>query len=97
MVGQALYHAQLGSKHISAKPFKGFQGGAVMEIVADAEGDAYRVVYTAQFSDVIYVLHCFQKKSKRGAKTPQLHIEMIGRRLKMAQEDHARTQKEIPN
>ncbi len=97
MVGQALYHAQLGSKHLSAKPLKGFHGVAVMEIVADAEGDAYRTVYTVQFSDLIYVLHCFQKKSQRGAKTPQHHIEMIRRRLKIAQEDYAQRQREIPN
>ncbi|MGH7934118.1 MAG: type II toxin-antitoxin system RelE/ParE family toxin [Candidatus Binataceae bacterium] len=97
VTGQALYHAQLGSKHINAKPLKGFHGAAVMEIVADAEGDAYRAAYTVQFADVIYVLHCFQKKSKRGAKTPQHHIEMIRRRLKMAQENHARTRKETAN
>ena len=37
IAGQALYHAQLGSKHINAKPLKGFPGAAVMEIVADRE------------------------------------------------------------
>lgn len=97
VAGQALYHAQLGSKHINAKPLKGFHGAAVMEIVADARGDAYRAVYTVQFADLIYVLHCFQKKSKRGVKTPQRDIEMIRRRLKTAEENHARKQKEDPN
>jgi phage-related protein len=97
VAGQALYHAQLGSKHVNAKPLKGFRGAAVIEIVADAGGDAYRAVYTVEFADLIYVLHCFQKKSKRGAKTPQHHIEMIRRRLKMAEENHARKQKEVSN
>ena len=94
IAGQALYHAQLGSKHVNAKPLKGSHGAAVMEIVADAGGDAYRAVYTVQFTDVIYVLHCFQKKSRKGAKTPQHHIEVMRRRLKMAQQDHAQRQKE---
>jgi|SRR5579885_602009 len=94
IAGQALYHAQLGSKHINAKPLKGFHGAAVTEIVADAGGDAYRAVYTVQFADLVYVLHCFQKKSKRSVKTPPRDIEMVRRRLTMAQEDHARRQKE---
>lgn len=77
VAGQALYHAQLGSKHINAKPLRGFHGASVMEVVADAGGEAYRAVYTFQFADFIYVLHCFQKKSKKGAKTPQHHIDTI--------------------
>lgn len=96
VAGQALYHAQLDSKHINAKPLKGFHGATAMEIVADARGGAYRAVYTVQFADLIYVRHCFQKKSKRGADTPQHHIEMIRHRLKMAEENHARGQKEVP-
>ena len=92
VAGQALYHAQLGSKHVNAKPLKGFHGTAVMEIVADAEGDAYRAVYTVQFADFIYVLHCFQKKSTKGVKTRHHHIEMVRRRLRMAEENHARRQ-----
>src|SRR5712692_8124667 len=89
IAGQALYHAQLGSKHVNAKPLKGFHGASVMEIVADAGGDAYRAVYTVRFADFIHVLHCFQKKSRKGAKTPHHHIELIRRRLRMAEESHA--------
>src|SRR6266851_1849682 len=92
VAGQALYHAQLGSKHINAKPLKGFHGAAVMEIVADVGGNAYRAVYTVRFADLIYVLHCFQKKSRKGRETPRYHLEMVRRRLKMAEEDHARRQ-----
>ncbi|MFZ0887831.1 MAG: type II toxin-antitoxin system RelE/ParE family toxin [Candidatus Binataceae bacterium] len=71
---------------------QGFHGAAVMEIAADAEGGAYRAVYTVQFAGFIYVLHCFQKKAKKGATTPRYHIEMVRRRLRMAEENHARRQ-----
>ena len=62
---QALDDAQWGGKHPAAKPFKGFTGAGVLEIVDDFDGDAYRAVYTVRFSGVIYALHAFQKKSKK--------------------------------
>src|SRR3982750_1461349 len=70
-VGQALFDAQTGSKHPDAKPLKGFGGAGVLEIVEDDKGNTYRAVYTVKFAGVVYVLHAFQKKSKRGGKTPQ--------------------------
>src|SRR5712664_1372992 len=63
-IGQALYTAQQGETDPAAKPLKGFGGARVMEIVERDRSGAYRAVYTAQFADVIYVLHVFQKKSK---------------------------------
>lgn len=87
-MGFALYQAQLGGMSDSAKPLKGFGGAAVVEIVEDHDGDAYRAVYTVRFAKVIYVLHAFQKKSRKGIKTPQGDIELIERRLKTAEQDY---------
>jgi phage-related protein len=60
-VGYALYLAQCGEKHPSAKPLKGFRGTGVLEIVEDFDGDTYRAVYTVKLAGVVYVLHTFQK------------------------------------
>ena len=49
----------------------------------DADG-TYRAVYTVRFSEAVFVLHVFQKKSKRGIATPQADIEIIRQRLKVA-------------
>jgi phage-related protein len=86
--GFALGDAQRGLKHSSAKLLKEFGGASVMEIVCDDEGNAYRVVYVTRFPDAIYVLHAFQKKSTRGKKTPDRHIELIRTRLKDAEQDY---------
>ena len=59
-----------------------------MEIIENFSSGTYRVVYTVRFEKVIYVLHCFQKKSKHGIKTPRQDIELIKHRLKMAEEDY---------
>ena len=87
--GNALYLAQTGDKHSDAKPLKGFGGAGVLEIVEDHDGDAYRAVYTIRFEDAVYVLHAFQKKSKKGIATPKPDIDMIKERLKMAAEHYA--------
>src|SRR3990172_2284992 len=80
-VGGALWEAQLGRKAPYAKPLKGFGEGAVLEVVDDFDGDTYRAVYTVRFAGVVYVLHAFQKKSKRGIATPKAELDMIERRL----------------
>lgn len=87
-MGYALYRAQIGKKHESAKPLKGFGGAAVMEIVTDFRSDTFRAVYTVQFARVVYVLHAFQKKSKGGIRTPKHEIETIRRRLAEAERDY---------
>ena len=88
-MGYALGLAQLGAKHPNAKPWKG-EGPGVLEIVEDRRGDTYRAVYTVRFTEVVYVLHAFQKKSKRGSKTPQTDVKLITERLKRAQADSER-------
>ena len=82
-VGYALYLAQRGGKHVSAKPLKGL-GPAVLEVVSDHRGDTFRAVYTVRLAETVYVLHAFQKKSKRGIATPRPEIDLIKRRLKLA-------------
>src|SRR4029079_2143358 len=87
-IGQALYDAQTGGKHPDAKPLKGFKGAGVLEVVEDDDGSTYRAVYTVKFAGVVYVLHAFQKKSKRGSATPKPDLDLIERRLKRAEEDY---------
>jgi len=87
-IGYALFEVQRGSKPTSAKPLKGFGGAGVLEIIENLSGDTYRAVYTVKFEKVVYVLHCFQKKSKHGIKTPKQDLDLIKRRLKAAEEDY---------
>jgi phage-related protein len=83
--GFALYQAQIGLLHPDAKPLKGFGSAGILEIVEDWRGDAYRAVYTVRFARVVYVLHCFQKKSKYGVETPKPEMDLIRARLKEAE------------
>jgi phage-related protein len=92
-IGFALYQAQRGLMHRAAKPLKGFSGASVLEIVDDFQTDTYRAVYTVQLTDAVYVLHAFQKKSKRGTETPKAEIELIKGRLKLAKEHHQEWQR----
>lgn len=94
VIGYALHQAQTGGKHVSAKPLKGFKGGGVLEVVEDHDGDTYRAVYTVKFEGAVYVLHAFQKKSKKGIETPRHEVELIKRRLNIAEADHAERSKE---
>jgi len=91
VMGQAIDDAEHGGEHPSAKALKGFGGRGVLEIVDDFDGDTYRAVYTVKFAGVIYVLHAFQKKSKKGIATPQRDIDLIKARLKRAEEHYKET------
>lgn len=88
VMGYALYQAQLGLKAPSAKPLRGFGGAGVLEVVANYQTDTYRAVYTVKFSNIVYVLHAFQKKSRKGITTPQSDIDLVKKRLRVAQEDY---------
>jgi phage-related protein len=70
---------------------EGVRRRAVLEIVA-AHGDTYRAIYTVRFHDSIYVLHAFQKKSKKGIATPQKEIDLIDTRLAAAERDYRERQ-----
>ena len=89
IIGHALFIAQLGRKHEDAKPLRGYGGAGVLELVEDFDGDTYRAVYTVKFTDAVYVLHVFQKKSKKAIKTPQKDLDLIKERLRRAGQDHA--------
>jgi phage-related protein len=86
-MGYALYLAQIGKKHESAKLLKGFGGASVLELVDDHDGDTYRAVNTVRFAAAVYVLHAFQKKSKKGRETPKSDIDIVRRRLRTAEDD----------
>jgi phage-related protein len=92
-VGRALWDAQIGLTAPFAKPMKGFGGAGVLEVVDAFDGDTYRAVYTVQFAWVVYVLHVFQKKSRKGIATPKSEIDLIGRRLARAKEDYEQWRK----
>ena len=92
-VGGALWDAQIGLKAPFAKPLKGFGGAGVLEVVEDSNGDTYRAIYTVQFAGVVYMLHAFQKKSRRGIATPKSEIDLIKLRLARAKEDYQQWRK----
>jgi phage-related protein len=86
-MGIALGIAQFGKKSQYAKPWKG-DGPGIFEVVTDYRSDTFRAVYTVRFGDVVYVLHVFQKKSKRGIKTPREHQDLVAQRLQAARMDY---------
>lgn len=86
-IGYALFVAQKGDTHPSTKKFKG-HGPGIYEIVSNYDTNAYRAIYIVNIGDTIYVLHAFQKKSKRGIKTPKEDLEILNTRLKMLKANH---------
>jgi phage-related protein len=88
VIGRALLDAQFGETPAIAKSLRGFGGASVLEIVEESRGDAYRVVYTVRFPGVIYVLHAFKKKSKRGADTPKPELDLVRGRYRWAEEHY---------
>ena len=86
-MGNALGLAQFGGMHPKAKFWKG-QGAGVFEIVDDHRGATYRAIYTVRYPQVVYVLHAFQKKSPKGIRTARSDVELIERRLRVAERDY---------
>jgi phage-related protein len=84
--GYALYLAQTGGKHQQAKPLKGFGSAGVLEVTEDHDGNTYRAVYTVRSARGVFVLHVFQKKSKRGIATSQADMRLIEERLKAVEQ-----------
>jgi phage-related protein len=76
-----------GEMHEDAKPFK-YHGSGVFEVVGDHRGDTFREIYTVRHEEVVFVIHIFQKKSKKGAETPKQDKELIKQRLKWAEQIH---------
>ena len=78
--GFALGLAQNGKRYENAKTLSGFKPTTV-EVLEDDDGDTYRAIYTAHFEEVVYVLHCFKKKSTKGRNLPRPDKETIATRL----------------
>jgi phage-related protein len=83
--GFALYLAQTGGRHPDTRILRGFGDAGVVEVVVSASAGTYRAVYTVRFSERVFVLHVFQKKSKSGIATPKLDMGIIRERLRMAE------------
>ena len=82
-MGYALFLAQVGERHSTmARTLSGFGGAAVIEVRESHDGNAYRAVYTVRYADAVYVLHAFQKKSKKGIATSKADIDLVEKRLK---------------
>ena len=85
LIGDKLQLMQFGGMPKDAKPFKGV-GSGIFEIALRYATDAYRVVLAVKLGDKIYVLHAFQKKSKKGIATPKNDVDLIKQRYREAQE-----------
>lgn len=60
-------------------------GSGVFEVVADHRSSTFREIYLVRFPEVVYVIHIFQKKSKKGIQTPKEEKEVIEQRIKWAE------------
>jgi phage-related protein len=85
IIGGELQLMQFGGMPKDAKPLKGI-GSGVFEIAIRHDREAYRTVVALQLGRRIYVLHAFQKKSKRGIATPRQDLDLIKQRYKEAKE-----------
>lgn len=84
-VGYALSLAQMDERADTVKVLSGFGGAGVLEVIENDVGGTYRAVYTVRFAEAVFVLHCFQKKSKSGVSTPKPEMDIIRARLKVAE------------
>ena len=85
--GYELFLVQCGLEPTDWKPMSAI-GPGVREIRVQDSSGAFRAVFLASRPEAICVLHCFQKKSKQGISTPQNEIELVEKRLKIAEENH---------
>ena len=85
-IGYVLHLVQQGDSHSSIKPLTGKDLSRVYEIRSDYDTDTYRAVYAVNLGNAIYMLHVFQKKSKRGKATPKADMDVVRARLKRARE-----------
>lgn len=83
-MGYALYAAQIGKKHEYAKILSGMGSAKIIEIRENDRSGTYRIIYTIEMDDFVFVLHAFQKKSKSGIATPKQELDLLKNRLKEA-------------
>jgi phage-related protein len=84
---EALAMALRGETHEDAKLFR-YHGSGVYEVVANHRNSTFREIYTVRYPEVVYVIHIFQKKSKKGIQTPKQEVDLIQKRLKWAEEHY---------
>ena len=79
--GQNLRRVQRGLPPRDWKPMEGVGPGACEIRVRSSEGGTvqHRVIYVARFDAAVYVLHAFQKKSRR---TPDRNLRLAARRYR---------------
>ena len=80
-IGRDLMRVQFGGQPANFKPMSAVGVGAC-EIRVHDESSAYRTIYVARFENAVYVLHAFQKKSRKTAKNDidlgKVRYRMIG-------------------
>jgi predicted XRE-type DNA-binding protein len=82
----------MGERHATmAKTLAGFGGATVIQVRESHDGNAYRAVYTVRYADAVYVLHAFQKKSKKGIATPKAEIDLIEKTSEGSDQGNGRT------
>ena len=84
-MGYGLYLAQMGERHKHAKPLTGLGSAKVIELRENDRSGTYRVMYTVEMDEFVFVLHAFHKKSKKGKETPKPEVDLIVRRYKDAE------------
>jgi len=77
--GFGLWQLQLGERPSDYRPLTSI-GPGVFELRDQDERAWYRVVYLSRIEDVIYVLHCFEKKSR---EMPRKDFEKAKQRLRV--------------
>jgi phage-related protein len=82
-VGHELFMVQVGREPADFRPMPRVDPGVYELRVRDDTG-AFRVIYVAKFEDAVYVLHTFQKKTR---KTLRADIELAQRRYKLIGEE----------
>ncbi len=85
-IGYALFRAELGETHEHAKVFSGMGNAKIWEIRENDRSGTYRVVYTIEMQNFVFILHAFQKKSKSGISTPKQELELLNKRLSEARD-----------
>ncbi len=75
----------MGDRHNHAKTLSGLGNAKVIELRENDRSGTYRLIYTVEMAEFIFVLHAFQKKSKSGIATPKQEIDLVKRRLKDAE------------
>jgi len=85
-LGVELMAIQFGGEPTDFKPMKSI-GAGTYEIRYRGTDGAFRVIYVAKFEEAIYVLHAFQKKTPKTAKTD---IELARKRYALMEAEHER-------